>query len=319
MRRVAVLLMGPTGAGKSALALDLVRHFPLEIVSVDSALVYRGMDIGTAKPDIATRAGVPHHLIDIRDAAAGYSAGEFVRDAARVMQDIWSRGLHPLLVGGTMLYYHALTAGLADLPAADAGVRKAIDAQAATEGWASLHAELERVDPQAAARIHLHDPQRIQRAVEVFRLTGRPMSALQQERHPLIGAGGALEATVIELALAPAERSWLHARIEARLKVMMAAGFLAEVRGFYDRGDLSGEHPSMRAVGYRQLWEHLAGADSLERATDKALIATRQLAKRQLTWLRQRASVQWFDTARPTCAHSVQQALSEGVFAANAS
>lgn len=319
MRRVAVLLMGPTGAGKSELALDLVRNFPLEIVSVDSALVYRGMDIGTAKPDSRTRASVPHHLIDIRDVSAGYSAGEFVRDAARVMQDIWSRGLHPLLVGGTMLYFHALTAGLAELPEADAGIRKAIDEQAAAEGWGSLHAELERVDPQAAARIHLHDPQRIQRALEVFRLTGRPITGLQQERRPVIGAEADAKATVVELALAPVERSWLHARIEARLKVMMAAGFLDEVRGFYDRGDLTGEHPSMRAVGYRQLWEHLAGADSLERATNKALIATRQLAKRQLTWLRQRASVQWFDTAHPQCAQSVQQALSGGAFAANAS
>jgi tRNA dimethylallyltransferase len=277
------------------------------------------MDIGTAKPDSRTRASVPHHLIDIRDVSAGYSAGEFVRDAARVMQDIWSRGLHPLLVGGTMLYFHALTAGLAELPEADAGIRKAIDEQAAAEGWGSLHAELERVDPQAAARIHLHDPQRIQRALEVFRLTGRPITGLQQERRPVIGAEGDAKAIVVELALAPVERSWLHARIEARLKVMMAAGFLDEVRGFYDRGDLTGEHPSMRAVGYRQLWEHLAGADNLERATDKALIATRQLAKRQLTWLRQRASVQWFDTAHPQCAKSVQQALSGGAFAANAS
>jgi tRNA dimethylallyltransferase len=319
MRRIAVLLMGPTGAGKSELALDLVRHFPLEIVSVDSALVYRGMDIGTAKPAIHLRSRVPHHLIDIRDAASGYSAGDFVRDAARAMQDIWSRGLHPLLVGGTMLYFHALTAGLAQLPEANAEVRKAIDEQAAAHGWASLHAELERVDPEAAARIHLHDPQRIQRALEVFRLTGSTITRLQQERHPVIGAGTELEATVVELALAPANRSWLHARIEARLQVMMAAGFLDEVRGFYDRGDLTGEHPSMRAVGYRQLWEHLAGADSLERATDKALVATRQLAKRQLTWLRQRASVQWFDMAHPQCAHSVQQALSGGAFAANAS
>jgi tRNA dimethylallyltransferase len=319
MRRVAVLLMGPTGAGKSELALDLVRHFPLEIVSVDSALVYRGMDIGTAKPDIRTRASVPHHLIDIRDAASGYSAGEFVRDAARVMQEIWSRGLHPLLVGGTMLYFHALTAGLAELPEANPEVRKAIDEQAAADGWPSLHAELERVDPEAAARIHLHDPQRIQRALEVFRLTGTTITRLQRERHPVLGAAAASKAAVAELALAPAERSWLHARLEARLKVMMAAGFLDEVRGFFDRGDLSGEHPSMRAVGYRQLWEHLAGADSLERATDKALIATRQLAKRQLTWLRQRASVQWFDAAHPQCAQSVQQALSGGAFAANAS
>ena len=318
MRPVAVLLMGPTGAGKSELALALVRQLPLEIVSVDSALVYRGMDIGTAKPDAHTRAQIPHHLIDIRDAASGYSAGEFVRDAQRVMQDIWSRGRHPLLVGGTMLYYHALTAGLAELPEANAEVRAAIDAQAAEQGWAALHRELARVDPEAAGRIHLNDPQRIQRALEVFRLTGHTITRLQQERHPLLGAQGKAAAEVVELALAPAQRSALHARISLRLEAMMAAGFLDEVRVFYDRGDLSREHPSMRAVGYRQLWEHLAGADNLVRAREKALVATRQLAKRQLTWLRQRASARWFDTAHPKCPQQVLQALSEGAFAAHA-
>jgi tRNA dimethylallyltransferase len=318
MRRVAVLLMGPTGAGKSELALDLARRFPLEIVSVDSALVYRGMDIGTAKPDARTRAQVPHHLIDIRDASSSYSAGEFVRDAKRVMHDIWSRGLHPLLVGGTMLYYHALTEGMAELPEADAQVRAAIDAQAAAEGWASVHAELAGVDPSAAGRIHLNDPQRIQRALEVFRLTGRSITELQQERHPVIGPGAEGGVEVIELALAPAERSILHARIAVRLEAMMAAGFLEEVRLFYARGDLTREHPSMRAVGYRQLWEHLAGADSLERATEKALVATRQLAKRQLTWLRQRASARWFDTAHPQYAQQVHEALSGGAFAGHA-
>jgi tRNA dimethylallyltransferase len=319
MRPVAILLMGPTGAGKSELALELARRLPLEIVSVDSALVYRGMDIGTAKPDARTRAKVPHHLIDIRDAASAYSAGEFVRDAARAMQGIWSRGRHPLLVGGTMLYFHALTTGLAELPEADTGVRAAIDAQAATKGWASVHAELARVDPEAAVRIHHNDPQRIQRALEVHRLTGDTITRLQQERHPVIGTDGESAAEVVELALAPAQRSTLHATIALRLEAMMNAGFLDEVRLFYQRGDLSGEHPSMRAVGYRQLWEHLAGADSLERATEKALIATRQLAKRQLTWLRQRASARWFDSAHPLCAERVLEALSGGAFAGHAS
>jgi len=319
MRRVVVLLMGPTGAGKSELALELARRFPLEIVSVDSALVYRGMDIGTAKPDARTRALIPHHLIDIRDAATTYSAGEFVRDAKDLMQEIWARGRQPLLVGGTMLYFHALTEGLAELPEANTEVRAAIDAQAAEQGWASVHAELARVDPEAAGRIHLNDPQRIQRALEVFRLTGHSITRLQQERHAVIGPGGDGGAEVVELALAPAERRTLHARISLRLDAMMAAGFLDEVRLFYDRGDLTREHPSMRAVGYRQLWEHLAGADSLERATEKALIATRQLAKRQLTWLRQRASAQWFDTAHPQCMQRVLETLSGGAFAGYAS
>lgn len=319
MRPVAVLLMGPTGAGKSDLALQLVQRFPLEIVSVDSALVYRGMDIGTAKPDAASRARFAHHLIDIRDAAQSYSAGVFVRDARRVMQDIWSRGRHPLLVGGTMLYFHALTKGIAELPAADARVRAAIDAQAGEQGWGSLHAELARVDPEAAARIHLNDPQRIQRALEVYRLTGETITGLQQVRHAVLGEDGKDAAKVVELALAPGERSALHARVAARLEAMMAAGFLDEVRTFYDRGDLTREHPSMRAVGYRQLWEHLAGADSLEQATEKALIATRQLAKRQLTWLRARATSRWFDTAHPECAQQVSDALSGGPFAAHAS
>ncbi len=319
MRRIAVLLMGPTGAGKSDLALQLVQRFPLEIVSVDSALVYRGMDIGTAKPDAATRARFAHHLIDIRDAAQSYSAGEFVRDARRVMQQIWLRGRHPLLVGGTMLYFHALTHGIAELPAADAGVRADLDAQAAEHGWAALHTELAHVDPAAAARIHENDPQRIQRALEVHRLTGQTITALQQARRALLGQHAEEATEVVELALAPAERSVIHRRVAGRLGEMMKAGFLGEVRSFYDRGDLTREHPSMRAVGYRQLWEHLAGVDSLEQATEKALIATRQLAKRQLTWLRARASSRWFDTAHRECAQQVSDMLSGRAFAGHAS
>ena len=229
MRPVAILLMGPTGAGKSDLALELVRRFPLEIISVDSALVYRGMDIGTAKPDADIRTRIPHHLIDIRDAAENYSAGEFVRDAGQILQDIWSRGRQPLLVGGTMLYFHALTRGIAQLPQADAAVRAAIDAQAAQQGWGSLHAELARVDPEAAARIHLNDPQRIQRALEVYRLTGETITRLQQVRHAVLAAGEGVKPDIIEIALAPAERSVLHARVATRLDAMMAAGFLAEV------------------------------------------------------------------------------------------
>ena len=312
MRPMVILLMGPTGAGKSDLALSLAGQLPLEIVSVDSAQVYAGMDIGTAKPDAATRASVRHHLLDIRDPAESYSAGEFVRDAVRVIGEIRARGRQPLLVGGTMLYFHALTRGIAELPGADAGVRAAIDAEAASQGWETLHSQLARLDPTAAARIHVNDPQRIQRALEVYRLTGQGISVLQRARRPLIGptVDGA---EVIEIAVAPTERRQLHQRIEARVHTMMAAGLLDEVRTFFDRGDLTREHPSMRAVGYRQLWDHLAGAHGLQAATERAIIATRQLAKRQLTWLRQRPGARWFDTSHPQCAKMVRNAVSEGV------
>ena len=310
MRRAAVLLMGPTGAGKSDLALALVERLPLEIVSVDSALVYRGMDIGTAKPPAATRERIAHHLIDIRDPAAGYSAGEFVRDAARVMEDIWARGRQPLLVGGTMLYFHSLTAGIAELPEADPAVRAGIDAAAAAGGWAALHAELARVDPAAAARIHVNDPQRIQRALEVHRLTGRNITDLQQSRRAQLEG-----VEVFEFAIAPLERRLLHERIGRRLQDMLARGFLQEVRRFYDRGDLRAEHSAMRAVGYRQLWQHLAGQTSLEEATERAIAATRQLAKRQWTWLRRRRRAHWFDSRHPDVAAMVNDALSKSAFA----
>ena len=309
-RRCAVLLMGPTGSGKSALAIRLAEELPLEIISVDSALVYRGMDIGTAKPQLALRARIPHHLIDIRDPAASYSAGEFARDAQLAMQDIWRRGRQPLLVGGTMLYFHALSAGIAPLPPADPGVRAAIDAQAAEVGWAALHAELARVDPQAAGRIHVNDPQRIQRALEVYRLTGSPITKLQQRR-----LSGFADVNVMEFAIAPLERAELHTNIELRFKAMLAAGFLAEVRGLYERGDLNAEHPSMRAVGYRQLWRYLAGHCAFDQATEQAIAATRQLAKRQLTWLRRRSAAQWLDSMHSEVAHAIFDALSKGGFA----
>jgi tRNA dimethylallyltransferase len=314
MRRAAVLLMGPTGVGKSDLALRLVERFPLEIVSVDSALVYRGMDIGTAKPDAVTRARVSHHLIDIRDPASGYSAGEFVRDAVRVMDDIWTRGRQPLLVGGTMLYFHALTTGLAQLPEADPMVRAEIDAEAARAGWPSLHSQLAAVDPAAAARIHVNDPQRIQRAIEVFRLTGKTITGLQQGRLPVFA-----DVRVLELALAPLERSVLHERLRARWEAMLAAGFLREVEGLYGRGDLTPELASMRAVGYRQLWRHLAGEYTLAQATERAIAATRQLAKRQWTWLRRRERAQWFDSMHPEVAQWIFDALSKSVFAPRSS
>jgi tRNA dimethylallyltransferase len=309
-RRCALLLMGPTGAGKSDVALALAEKFPFEIVSVDSAQVYRGMDIGTAKPDLKTRGRIPHHLIDIRDPATSYSAGEFVRDAAEAMRQIWARGRQPLLVGGTMLYFHALTGGLAELPEADARIRGEIDEQAASSGWASLHQELARVDPEAAARIHVNDPQRIQRALEVYRATGSPITRLQHNRvSPFDGV------EVREFALAPCDRKDLHRRIAARFDAMLASGFLEEVRILYERSDLTAEHPSMRAVGYRQAWTYLAGRCGLDEAKEKALAATRQLAKRQLTWLRRRHSAIWLDSMHSRAASTIIDALSECGFA----
>jgi tRNA dimethylallyltransferase len=309
-RRQAILLMGPTGSGKSDLAMHLAEMLPLEILSVDSALVYRGMDIGTAKPTAAMRARVPHHLLDIRDPAESYSAGDFTRDAARTMQDIWRRGRHPLLVGGTMLYFHALTHGIAELPGADLGVRAEIEAQAASDGWAAMHQELREVDPQAAARIHVNDPQRIQRALEVYRLTGESITRLQQKRVSVFD-----DVDVTEFVAAPLERRELHTRIGKRFGAMMGAGLLEEVKALFERSDLSAEHPSMRAVGYRQLWRHLAGQCALNEAENQAIAATRQLAKRQLTWLRRCDRARWFDSVHPEVAPKMMDALSKGRFA----
>ncbi len=308
-RRFALLLMGPTGAGKSELAIQLASRLPLEIISVDSAQVYRGMDIGTAKPDRQTRRSIAHHLIDIRDPAMSYSAGEFVRDASQAMQEIWRRGRQPLLVGGTMLYFHALSWGLAELPEADLRVRAQIDAQAAAAGWAAVHRELESVDPAAAARIHVNDPQRIQRALEVYRVTGEPITRLQHS-HRSAFAG----VDVVEVAVAPSDRAALHRRIDARFRHMLAAGFLDEVSALRKRGDLSAEHPSMRAVGYRQAWSYLEGQCGFEEAQEQAIAATRQLAKRQLTWLKRRTNVTWLDSMHPDVASMIFSALSRNGF-----
>ncbi|HEX3849101.1 MAG TPA: tRNA (adenosine(37)-N6)-dimethylallyltransferase MiaA [Steroidobacteraceae bacterium] len=309
-RRRAILLMGPTGAGKSDVAMSLAEYLPVEIVSVDSAQVYRGMDIGTAKPTGAMRARVPHHLIDIRDPAQAFSAGEFTRAALLAMDGIWRRGRYPLLTGGTMLYFHALTHGIASLPEADLAVRAGIDARAASAGWPALHRELEAVDPAAAARIHVNDPQRIQRALEVFELTGRSITSLQQGPASALG-----DVDVWEFAIGPLERRELHTRIERRFDGMLQAGFPAEVRTLFQRGDLTAEHPSMRAVGYRQVWQHLTGHATLEQAKTQAIAATRQLAKRQLTWLRRRERAQWLDSLHPDCAGAIAQVLFEGGFA----
>ncbi len=305
-RRGVILLMGPTGSGKSAMAIRLAEQLPLELISVDSAMVYRGMDIGTAKPERVLRERIPHHLIDIRDAAERYSAGEFVLGARRAAEDIWARGKTPLLVGGTMLYFHALTEGIADLPEGDAALREAIDSDGARLGWPAMHAALAKVDPLAASRIHVNDPQRIQRALEVYRLTGSSISSLQQARLSVFA-----DAQIVEFAIAPLERHELHTRITARFLAMLDAGLLDEVRGFYARGDLTAEHPAMRAVGYRQLWRHLAGQIGLDEATEQALAATRQLAKRQFTWLRRRGDARWLDSMHPEVASQLFNALSK--------
>lgn len=276
----AILLAGPTASGKSDLALALAERVPIEIISVDSSQVYRGFDIGAAKPDAATRARVPHHLIDIRDPQQSYSAGEFVADALAAIKDIRARGRMPVLVGGTMLYFNALVRGIAALPKADPEVRAQIDARAAQHGWPALHAELAAVDAEAAARIHPNDPQRIQRALEVHALSGRSISDWQRgTQAPTAGL------SLARYALVPADRALLHERIAQRFERMMAAGFLVEVETLRSRPDIPKSAAALRAVGYRQLLAHLAGEGSLDEAVQRAVAASRQLAKRQLTWI----------------------------------
>ena len=276
----AIFLMGPTASGKTALAVSLVERFPLEIISVDSALVYRGMNIGTAKPDASTLALAPHHLLDIRDPDDTYSAAAFCDDARRLMADIVARGRVPLLVGGTMLYFRALLKGLDDLPRADAALRQQLEAQAVARGWPALHAELAAVDPETAARLAPNDSQRIGRALEVFRLTGTPMSALFDK------AQFELPYRVLQLALIPSDRAVLHQRIAARFDAMLAQGLLDEVQTLRRTWALNSDLPAMRAVGYRQAWAYLDGDFDLKTLRERGIAATRQLAKRQLTWLR---------------------------------
>jgi tRNA dimethylallyltransferase len=273
-----ICLAGPTGCGKTAAALAIAEVLPVEIISVDSALVYRGMDIGTAKPTPAERAAVPHHLIDILDPLDSYSAAEFVRDAKRLAAEIAARGRLPLLVGGTMLYFKALFDGLSALPHADAELRAAIDAEAAERGWPAMHAELASLDPATAARLAPHDSQRNQRALEVIRLTGQPLSALHAASRDE-GVDWPL------FSLEPTDRAWLHARLAQRFEQMLAEGLVEEVKALRARGDLSLALPSMRCVGYRQTWEALDAGDFHDLA-ERGIAATRQLAKRQVTWLR---------------------------------
>src|SRR5213595_234194 len=275
----AIALAGPTAAGKTAAALAIAREHDAEIVSVDSALVYRGMDIGTAKPTREERALVPHHLIDIRDPREAYSAAEFAADASRLVREINARGKLALLAGGTMLYFKAFFEGLDAMPAAQPAVRAQIEAEAARSGWPALHAELAQGDPVTAARLAPNDSQRIQRALEVLRTTGQPLSSFHGRKS---GGHGAVPLFSLE----PQDRAWLHERIAQRFDAMLAAGFLGEVKALRARGDLDPSMPSMRCVGYRQAWEALDGAFPMEELRDRGIFATRQLAKRQLTWLR---------------------------------
>jgi len=289
----AILLAGPTASGKSDLALALAARAPIEIVSVDSSQVYRGLDIGSAKPDAEVRARVPHHLIDIREPSQTYSVSEFVAEATSAIEGIRSRGRMPVLVGGTMLYFNALVHGIAALPVADPAVRARIDARARAIGWSALHGELARVDPEAAARIHPNDPQRIQRALEVFEVSGQPISTWQRDTSPKKGLRFWRE------ALVPADRARLHERIERRFLNMMSAGFVEEVEKLRTRPDFISCSAAMRAVGYRQLSAHLAGEYDLGEAVRRAIAASRQLAKRQLTWIRADADWRVWDPVDP--------------------
>jgi tRNA dimethylallyltransferase len=298
----ALFLLGPTASGKTDVALHLARKFPLEIVSVDSAQVYRDMDVGTAKPPASARTEIPHHLIDVIDPTQAYSAGRFRADALRLAAEIHGRGRVPLFAGGTMLYFRALTEGLADLPRADADLRAEIDARAAESGWPRLHAELASVDPAIAARLEPTDSQRIQRALEVHRLTGRPLSELQAAR-----TQATLPFEVLQIALEPSERAVLHERIACRFDAMLAAGLVEEVKALRGRYALHAGLPSMRAVGYRQVWETLEGAEPTATLAARGTAATRQLAKRQLTWLRAMPSVERFDCLREGLARAVEE------------
>lgn len=297
----AIFLMGPTAAGKTDLAIELTEVLPCELISVDSALVYRGMDIGTAKPSKALLEKYPHRLIDILDPGQSYSAADFRTDALQAMGEITARGKIPLLVGGTMLYFKALLEGLADMPAADAEIRAQIEAQAASQGWQALHDELASVDPVSAARIHPNDPQRLVRALEVFRVSGMSMTAHREQQSAQSAQASAsgrhqLPYTVANLAIAPTDRKVLHDRIAVRFRQMLDEGFVEEVVALRSRGDLHSNLPSIRAVGYRQVWDHLDGKLTRDEMQERGIIATRQLAKRQFTWLRSWQNLHWLDS-----------------------
>lgn len=276
-----IFIMGPTASGKTDLAVDLVKRYPCDLISVDSALIYKGMDIGTAKPDAETLRQAPHRLISFLDPAESYSAADFRRDALAEMRAITDAGRVPVLVGGTMLYFRALQYGLSELPNADATIREALTKQAEQEGWPALHERLREIDPVSAQKIHPNDPQRLQRALEVYELTGISMS-----EHHKKAAESSLPYDVLKIALIPSDREWLRQRAALRFELMMEAGFLDEVTTLHQRGDLQEQLPSIRSIGYRQAWAYLNKQTSYEEMKEKAIIATRQLAKRQLTWLR---------------------------------
>ena len=282
--------MGPTAAGKTELALDIVNRFPVEIISVDSALVYRGMDIGTAKPSAEILSKYPHHLVNIIDPTDSYSVGAFRTDALRLMADITARGKVPLLVGGTMLYFKGLEQGLADLPTADLAIRAQLEREADQYGLTHLHERLKKIDPVSATRIHINDPQRLQRALEVYEITGKSLTELTEV------APNKLPYRIIKLILSPFNRAVLHQRIAKRYNSMVEVGFLDEAKVLFNREDCHPDLPSIRAVGYRQAWSHLSGEYDLDMMIDKAIIATRQMAKRQLTWLRSQPDGVWFDS-----------------------
>ena len=292
MKQFAVCLMGPTASGKTDIAISLCKRFPFELISVDSALVYRGMNIGTAKPDAETLARVPHRLVDIRDPEEPYSAGDFVRDAGAAMVDIFAAGRIPLLVGGTMLYFRALINGMAELPSADPAMRQQIDEEAEKDGWPAMHERLREFDPELAARLNPNDSQRIQRGIEVYRLSGVALSEWQARGREEPAEQGI---DYVRVGLLPEPRSVLHERIEMRLNTMINNGFLDELKVLRERKGLRRDGAAMRSVGYRQFWAHLEGECSLEEASFKALVATRQLAKRQHTWLRSEPDLKLFD------------------------
>lgn len=304
MKQNAILLMGPTASGKTELAISLCKRFPCDIISVDSALVYRGMNIGTAKPDVDTLRRAPHRLVDIRDPEQSYSAGDFVRDARNEMQQILASGRIPLLAGGTMMYFRALTEGIADLPGADESIRQEIDALAEASGWPAVHKELQKVDPVAAERINPNDSQRLQRALEVFRSSGKSLTDWQRTAAPPRD-----DINYVKIGLSIEPRKLLHDRIAVRLSRMLEDGFLDELRVLRERPGLTSNSPAMRSVGYRQFWACLDGECTLEEASDRALFATRQLAKRQLTWLRSEKSVYFVDALEATAIDTISTFL----------
>ncbi|WP_283788429.1 tRNA (adenosine(37)-N6)-dimethylallyltransferase MiaA [Bermanella sp. WJH001] len=295
----AIFIMGPTASGKTALACALYDELPCELISVDSALVYKDMNIGTAKPTAQELAQYPHHLIDIRDPSEPYSAADFREDVLRVMADVTARGNIPVLVGGTMLYFKFLLEGAADLPEADETVRKQIEEEALEKGWPAIHEQLAQVDPESAARLNPNDPQRVQRALEVYRVTGKTLTELWAQQQQK-----SIPYQVVQFAICPKERKTLHERIEQRFEQMLKDGFVDEVRALYQRDDLHENLPAIRAVGYRQVWEYLDGQLSYDDMIFKGVVATRQLAKRQVTWLRSWENLHWLESEDPKLVES---------------